>query len=271
MAHLCVPYQLVGIHRCIIESAPTVHIEVRRQLRTPGCRQLDASSVGESPRTQVVILLQLTTCISIVQCAVEFYLQPVVAVAGGDTLTQRECTGLRLLRIGILVDTHKAHAVHVVHRREGVDIVIGGRVDGSIEHQHTEGTPVAVDILWSCDISTRLLIIRHLITNRVAGGLEVQVCHHATLVLLVVIIVEETDILCEGRFQSWVTLTDIQRVRIIGDIQQVAHAGLCRRTAVGEAQLSHVRELPTDIGGWREVGDGTCHIAVYALIVLDEM
>ena len=50
--------------------------------------------------------------------------------------------------------------------------------------------------------------------------------HHSTLVFLYIIIIEESERVGERRFQSWITLGDVQRVAIVGDGEQVGHRGL---------------------------------------------
>ena len=44
--------------------------------------------------------------------------------------------------------------------------------------------------------------------------------------ILDVVVIEQMEILSKRRFQPWITLTYVQRVAIVGNIQQIAHRRL---------------------------------------------
>ena len=77
--------------------------------------------------------------------------------------------------------------------------------------------------------------------------------HDATLVVLDIVVIEQSETLRERGFQSCITLTNIQRVGVISDVEQVGHRRLAGSTPVGEAQLAYLGYLPTEIGCWRPV------------------
>ena len=273
---LCIPYQFIGVHRLVVVSATTIHIDARREGRTPGSRQLQVGTVGECPCVEVVVGLQLTAGMQILQRTIQFKLQPVVTVAGCQALTDSGRAGGRLLRRGLIhgtlrIGAHIADAVDIAQRGKGVDVEIAGRVDGGIEHKHTECIPVTVDVLRPRNTRTGLLVIGHHIRHRVVGCREIQVSHDAALVVLYVVIIEQTEVLRERRLQSWVTLTDIQRVGIVGDVQQVGHGRLTGRAAVSESQLADLRNLPAEVGRWRPVHHTTLRHRIGGQIAVGQL
>ena len=66
----------------------------------------------------------------------------------------------------------------------------------------------------------------------------------------------------ERRFQSRVTHTDIQRVWVIGDIQQILHTWLARTSAISKAQLAHLRETITEINIRGKIEDRPLHNSI---------
>ena len=95
--------------------------------------------------------------------------------------------------------------------------------------------------------------------------------HHRTLVFLYIVVIEQSKRVGERRFQSWITLCDVQRVAVVGDGKQVGHTWLGCRSAVVEAQLTHIGDLPTEVGRRSDVGDVAHCINIYALVILNEI
>ena len=96
-------------------------------------------------------------------------------------------------------------------------------------------------------------------------------CHDATLVVLDIVVVEQAEVLGERGFQTRVTLFDVQGIGVVGDVEQVGHGRLAAGATIGEAQLADFRDLPSEIGRRRHVGDGACRIGMHTLIVLNEV
>ena len=108
----------------------------------------------------------------------------------------------------------------------GIDIPYTCTVDRTVEHESSLHIPVAVDILWLGDSTACTCIIGHLIADTVAGRREVDIGHHTLVVILHEIVVEQSEVLCERRFQPRITHRDIERVAVIYDIEQLRDAWL---------------------------------------------
>ncbi len=75
--------------------------------------------------------------------------------------------------------------------------------------------------------------------------------------LLEIVVVEEVEALRERRLQARITRLNTQRIAVVIDFEQVADGRLTGIAAIGEAQLTGLRLLPTEIDRRREVGNGT--------------
>ena len=153
---------------------------------------------------------------------------------------------------------------------KGVHIKVASRIDSCIEHKAHVGIPVTIHVLRTAHTATTFQQ-GNLVGDRVSGGREVYECHHSTLVLLEVIVVEQLEVLTERRLQTWVTTCNVQGVAIIFDIQQVAHRGLRGVGTIGEAQLTSLRLLPTEVHGWCKVGNRAGGIGMDTLVVLNKV
>ena len=71
--------------------------------------------------------------------------------------------------------------------------------------------------------------------------------HDPPLEFCIIRIVEQTHRVRERRFQTRITDTDIQRIRVVYNRQQVLHAGLAGTSTIVEAQLTYFRETVTEI------------------------
>ena len=121
------------------------------------------------------------------------------------------------LRHDVLAD--KAYHVLIVQVGKGVDIEVACSVDSGVEHQTSPTSPVAIDILRTRRPHTCHWVERHLVADGVARGIEAQPRGDGTLVTLLVVIEKQTEVLGERWFQSRVTLTDVHRVAIVGDVE----------------------------------------------------
>ena len=94
-------------------------------------------------------------------------------------------------------------------------------------------------------------------------------CHHSALCLLPVVVVEEAEVLSERWFQSRVTLLNVERVRVVGDVEQLRDAGLRRVGPVVDAQVADLAEAVAEVEGRGDVEDIACGVDADALVVLD--
>ena len=159
----------------------------------------------------------------------------------------------------------------VAQIREGVHIVESCRVECGVEHEAHVGIPVAVNILRTGDGSTSRFHVCSLVRHGIAGRREVHERHDGALVIRKVVIIEEVQVLRERRLQSGVTTSDAQGVAVVDDVEQVAHRRLGGIAAIGQAQLSRLRLLPTEVKSRREVGHRTCRVGMHTLEVLREV
>ena len=123
---------------------------------------------------------------------------------------------------------------------EGVDIEIGGTVEGGVEHQSCIGVPVAIDVLRACETGTGRCVECHLVADGIARGGESCPGGDGALMSLHVVVVEDTEVLRERGLQTRVTPLDVQRVAVIDDVEQVAHLGLVDVGIVVYPQLAHL-------------------------------
>ena len=83
--------------------------------------------------------------------------------------------------------------------------------------------------------------------------------------VLDVVVVEQLEVLGERGFQASITLSDVQRVRVVLDIEKVSHRGLAGVGTIVNSQLAHIGDLPTEIGCWRPVHHTACRHCVLLL------
>ena len=154
---------------------------------------------------------------------------------------------------------------------KGIYVPISSRVYSRIEYKHTTGIPVAVDVLGSCCASTSLLVVRNLIANAVASVRVVGARHNSHLPLLDVVVVLGTQTVGEGRLQSRVTLGDVERVAVVGNVEKVGHRGLRCISAVVYAQTANVRESVAEVERWRYINHIAHRVGIQALVVLHKL
>ena len=159
----------------------------------------------------------------------------------------------------------------VANHGEGVDIEVGSTIEGGIEHQTDISVPVAIDILRTGGANTSAGVECHLVADGIARGGESHPCGNGALMGLHVVIVEQAEILSERGLQTRVTFLDVQRVAVVGDVEQVGHLRLGGVGVILYAQLAHLGALPAEVEGWREVGHSTGGVGMHALIVLQEV
>ena len=87
--------------------------------------------------------------------------------------------------------------------------------------------------------------------------------------LLEIVIIVQTEVLGERRFQTRITSADCQRVAVVHDVKQVADRRLTVVGTIVEAQLTLLRPSPTEIERRSKVRHGTGGISMHTLIVLN--
>ena len=68
--------------------------------------------------------------------------------------------------------------------------------------------------------------------------------------LLYIVVVEESEVVGERWLQSRISLLDVERIAVVGDVEQVGHGGLRGGSAIVDAQVAHLAETITEVEGW---------------------
>ena len=84
-----------------------------------------------------------------------------------------------------------------------------------------------------------------------------------------VIIVIKIQRVCELRLQSWITLRDVERIRVVGDVEQLGDVRLTGVATILYTDGLLVTEFIMEVKCWREIGDITDGVDINATIVLD--
>ena len=159
----------------------------------------------------------------------------------------------------------------VAHIGKTIHIEEGSRIEGGVEDHTCIAAPVAVDILRPCDTGTRSLVERDLVADSIARGVQACPCGDRALIALGIVVVEDTQVLSERGLQARVTLTDVQWVAIVGDIEQVVHRRLTGVGIILHTQLTHLRAFPAEVECRCDIGNRTCGIGMMSLIILQEV
>ena len=88
------------------------------------------------------------------------------------------------------------------------------------------------------------------------------------LLLGIVGVVEQHEVMREGRLQARVTHANIQRIGVISDGEQVLHTGLTTAATVGQTQLAHFGEANAQVHVRSKVGyvaGGIRHVIILAI------
>ena len=97
LRQLGIPDELVGVHRGIVVATTALHVHIGGEGGTPGGSDAYHTAIGELPRVEVVVLLQVVTRTGIADRTVELDLEPLIAVAGCEALIEGERVGDALL------------------------------------------------------------------------------------------------------------------------------------------------------------------------------
>ena len=160
------------------------------------------------------------------------------------------------------------------------------RVKAEIKRHGEVGTPVTVDVLRFRYASTGGFVIGHDITDGVFGNLpsairgetpvslilghgESHTVGHEFLLSLHLEV--ETEVRVERWLQTSVTSRDVQRVRIVIDLEQLGDLWLLRLSAELNLEVGLLVETVTHIQCGRDIGDGSDGIHWHSQILLDEV
>ena len=91
------------------------------------------------------------------------------------------------------------------------------------------------------------------------------------LVLLDVVIVIDIQRIGELGLQTRITLSDIEGIGVISDVEQLGHLRLTGIATVMYPDVLLVTEFIVEIEGWREIGHITDGIDIHPTIVLNEV
>ena len=230
----------------------------------------ELSTIVELPCIEVGTRLQFVTRVLVVETTIECYLEPIVTIAHGYTLVEIGGSCGVLGSIGLLL-RHVTYKVVVTYTGIGTHIPMCCRIERGIKGQTCVNVPIAIDILGLSDATTGFWIIAHQIRDRVADVAVVGINHNTTFVSHNVVVVIGIERAGELRFQSRITLGDVKRVRIVGDVEQLRHIRLTCIAAIVNPQVTLIAELIVEIECWREVSDITHCVDIDATIILNEI
>ena len=91
------------------------------------------------------------------------------------------------------------------------------------------------------------------------------------LVLLDVVVVIDIQRIGELGLQTRITLSDIEGIGVISDVEQLGHLRLTGIATVMYPDVLLVTEFIVEIEGWREIGHVTDGIDIHTTIVLNEV
>ena len=86
-----------------------------------------------------------------------------------------------------------------------------------------------------------------------------------------IIVIVEIQRICELRFQSWVTLCDVKRIGVVGDLEQLRHIGLTGISAIVDPEVTLIAELIMEVKCWSQIGDIADGVDIDTTIVLNEV
>ena len=85
------------------------------------------------------------------------------------------------------------------------------------------------------------------------------------------VVVEQAEILGERWLQAGVTRRDVQRVAVVGNVEQLRDAGLRRRATVVDAQVAHLGEAIAEVEGRAHVDHIAHGVHILTLVVLHKL
>ncbi len=271
LRELCVPYQLVRVHRRVVVAAPTVLPDVRGQAHVPREVHLQVASVGEVVCVHVGVFLKLVPRVLVVDVAGHTHFQQVVAEVQVQPFPHvgafrralpaevDDLVGGDILAPVVDVGADVSHGIRVIAVREGGEVEILLFPHGGVEHHARPCVPVPVDVHGHGGALAGSLVVEHGRADAVVGQADVRMHHPSALLVGYVVVVEDGHAVRPRRLQPRVALRYVQRVGVVGHVQQVGHGGLGGAPVVAQAQLSGVRELIPQVDARRPIH----HVAHY--------
>ena len=258
LTNLCVPDELVGVHRSVIITATALLRDVAAELHVPRSIDDKVTAIVEEPGIAIAVLLHIVSGVLIVHAAVHANFKEVVAIVdeqvlaeigilGGGPLEKvvslhivEEATHINssrnvLFGIGIQIAADVTDVVGVVDVLVPAKVEIFPLVEGRVESHPGTRIPIAVNIHGTAVTDTRLGVIDGGITDGAAVDVGPTVEVPAHLLLGDIVIVIHVEAIVPRTLQSCVTSTDIEGVAVVHHLDEVGHRGLRHIAEVTDA------------------------------------
>ena len=222
---MSVPDQLIGVRRWVVVSAAAVLVQIRADLKALRQAEQHLAAEVELPRIEVGIGLQLVARMLIVAPSVERHLEPAVTIAQVQPLGEIHRTRGVLLGISLML-RHIAHIMVIASSCVRSNIPMGCRVESCVERKTSVGIPVAIDVLGARNATTGLVVVAHEVRDAVARVAIITIHRYRALILTDVVVVVHVQRVGELRLQPRVSLCDVKRIRVVGDVEQLSNIWL---------------------------------------------
>ena len=222
---LGIPNKFIAIHAGVRIAATALIGNVGRKAHVPRQSDGGVSAIREGIWILIIGRSQLILLRRIVEASVQTYFEPIVAIRSVQAFAEIEisCGVLPFhLCVGIRQVTHIVGITYVGERIDGIFLVRQGR----IESNHAKSIPIAVNVFRCRGPPAGLRIIHTAVTDTVLGKIKSDMRHDTALFLGIICIIEHTHLVGKRGFQPRITLADVQRVGVVGHVEQVLHAGL---------------------------------------------
>ena len=215
--------------------------------------------------------MELIAGACVVHGSVECNLEPVLTETTLQALHNHRVLCGVLDRFIYVVLEQITYIVAMIEHRECVHVPYACAVDSRVEHKAQTGVPVTIDIFRGGNLTTGIFDILNHVRDGVPRVAIVSEQHDGTHVILHVCIEVHAEVVGKRRFQTRVTLCDVQRVAVVSDIKQVTHLWLLGGTAVVDTQFCGVVRAITEVDGRGYIEHRTCGVGMHASVILDEM
>ena len=216
--------------------------------------------------------------------AVERYVEPRVAEA--ERYVRRQVVGVCDIAVGNgrAVQIDIAHLMVVAGIDATADIPAIQCVEGDIEAHAHIGTPVAVDVFWSCGACTCLLVVGDDVANGVGCGAPAGIDVEAPMALRLGNLHAQAvgdqrrtahhleiggEVGGERRLQTRVTHRDVQWIGIVVDVEQLCDGRLLTLSAELHLQVGLLIEAVAHVQRGRDISNGANGVNRTPQILLD--
>ena len=139
----------------------------------------------------------------------------------------REVHRTRSILLGIsLMLRHIAHIMVIASSCVRSNIPMGCRVESCVERKTSVGIPVAIDVLGARNATTGLVVVAHEVRDAIARVAIITIHRYRALILADVVVVVHVQRVGELRLQPRVSLCDVERIRVVGDVEQLSNIWL---------------------------------------------